>query len=132
MNKPYLINSISEQHRLLGLPKPKHPLISVFRHENADYASLVDLQHFTLNFYCISIKTDYDGRLKYRHRHYDFDEGMMAFISPYQLLMKLDPGSKPPGGIVSVPKFRALTTYKVEILIQNNSLCERAGLFQGT
>lgn len=99
MNKPYLINSISEQHRLLGLPKPKHPLISVFRHENADYASLVDLQHFTLNFYCISIKTDYDGKLKYGHRHYDFDEGMMAFISPNQLLMKLDPGSKPPGGM---------------------------------
>jgi AraC family transcriptional regulator, transcriptional activator of pobA len=99
VNKPYLINSISEQHRLLGLPKPKHPLISVFRHGHADYASLVDLQHFTLNFYCISIKTDYDGRLKYGHQHYDFDEGMMAFISPNQLLMKLDPGSKPPGGM---------------------------------
>lgn len=99
MKEPYLINSISEQHRLLGLPKPKHPLISVFRHEHTDYSNLIDLQHFTLNFYCISIKKDYDGKLKYGQRHYDFDEGMMAFISPNQLLMKLDSGSKPPGGM---------------------------------
>ncbi len=74
MNKPYLINSISEQHRLLGLPKPKHTLISVFRHEHADYARLVDLQHFTLNFYCISIKTDYDGSMTLMF-HQDFIAG---------------------------------------------------------
>lgn len=99
MKQPYVINSISEQHRLLGLPKPKHPLVSVFRHEDAGYHSLVDLQHFTLNFFCISIKKDYDGKLQYGQRHYDFDEGMMAFISPNQLLMKLNAGSKPPGGM---------------------------------
>ncbi len=99
MNQPYVINTITEQHRLLGLPKPKHPLVSVFRHRDANNDRLVDLQDFILNFYCISIKKDYDGKLKYGQRHYDFDEGMMAFISPNQLLMKLDPGSKPPGGI---------------------------------
>ncbi|KAA6438508.1 helix-turn-helix transcriptional regulator [Dyadobacter flavalbus] len=117
MNKPYLINSISEQHRLLGLTGPKHPLISVFRHEDADYASLVELQHFTLNFYCISIKTDYDGKLKYGHRHYDFDGGMMAFISPNQLLMKLDPGTKPPGGMTLMfhPDFIAGTPLATKI-----------------
>jgi len=117
VNKPYLINSISEQHRLLGLAKPKHPLISVFRHEYADYRSLVELEHFTLNFYCISIKTDYDGKLKYGHRHYDFDEGMMAFISPNQLLMKLDPGTKPPSGVTLMfhPDFIANTALATKI-----------------
>lgn len=117
MNKPYLINSISEQHRLLGLTGPRHPLISVFRHEDVDYANLVELRHFTLNFYCISIKTDYDGKLKYGHRHYDFDEGMMAFISPNQLLMKLDPGTKPPGGMTLMfhPDFIAGTPLATKI-----------------
>jgi AraC family transcriptional activator of pobA len=117
MNKPYLINSISEQHRLLGLPRPKHPLVSVFRHEHASYANLTDLQHFTLNFYCISIKKDYDGKLKYGHRHYDFDEGMMAFISPNQLLMKLSPGTKPPGGMTLMfhPDFIANTALAAKI-----------------
>lgn len=99
MKQPYLVNTISEQHRLLGLAKPKHPLVSVFRHEDSRYDNLVELQHFTLNFYCISIKKDYDGKLKYGQRHYDFDEGMMAFIAPHQLLMKLDAGSRPPGGM---------------------------------
>jgi AraC family transcriptional regulator, transcriptional activator of pobA len=117
VNKPYLINSISEQHRLLGLPKPKHPLVSVFRHEDATYANLTELQHFTLNFYCISIKKDYDGKLQYGHRHYDFDEGMMAFISPHQLLMKLSPGSKPPGGMTLMfhPDFIAHTPLAAKI-----------------
>jgi AraC family transcriptional regulator, transcriptional activator of pobA len=97
--KPYSINSISEQHRLLGLPKPKHPLVSVFSHKDTNYQSLVELQQFTLNFYCVSIKKDFDGKLKYGQRNYDFDEGLMSFISPNQLLMKLDAGSAPPGGM---------------------------------
>jgi len=115
--EPYLINSISEQHRLLGLPKPKHPLVSVFRHENTSYDSLVGLQHFMLNFYCISVKKDYDGKLKYGQRHYDFDEGMMAFIAPHQLLMKLEPGSKPPGGMTLMfhPDFIANTPLAAKI-----------------
>ncbi|PJJ84660.1 helix-turn-helix domain-containing protein [Mucilaginibacter auburnensis] len=117
MKEPYLINSISEQHRLLGLSKPKHPLISVFTHEHTDYSRLIDLQHFTLNFYCISIKKDYDGKLKYGQRHYDFDEGMMAFISPNQLLMKLNSGSKPPGGMTLMfhPDFIAGTALAARI-----------------
>jgi AraC family transcriptional regulator, transcriptional activator of pobA len=97
--QPYSINSIAEQHRLLGLPKPKHPLVSVFSHKDTNYQSLVELQQFTLNFYCVSIKKDFDGKLKYGQRYYDFDEGLMSFISPNQLLMKLDAGSAPPGGM---------------------------------
>jgi AraC family transcriptional activator of pobA len=98
IHKPHIINSISEQHRLLGLPKPKHPMVSVFHHKDSTYERLVELQHFTLNFYCISIKKNFDGKLQYGQRYYDFDEGMMSFISPHQLLLKLDAGSAPPGG----------------------------------
>nr|WP_249665412.1 helix-turn-helix transcriptional regulator [Mucilaginibacter sp. Bleaf8] len=102
---------------MLGLPKPKHPLISIFRHEHTNYENLVELRHFTLNFYCISLKKDYDGKLKYGQRHYDFDEGMMAFISPNQLLMKLDSGSKPPGGMTLMfhPDFIANTPLAAKI-----------------
>ncbi len=92
-------------------------MISVFRHEHTRYDSLVELQHFTLNFYCISLKKDYDGKLRYGQRHYDFDEGMMAFIAPHQLLMKLDPGSKPPGGMTLMfhPDFVANTPLAAKI-----------------
>lgn len=117
VHKPYIVNSISEQHRLLGLPSPKHPIVSVFQHKDANYNKLVELQQFTLNFYCISIKKNFDGKLKYGQRYYDFDEGMMSFISPNQLLLKLDPGSAPPGGtsLLFHPDFIAGTPLATKI-----------------
>ncbi|MBP2284834.1 hypothetical protein H4V97_003152 [Flavobacterium sp. CG_23.5] len=33
--KPINVNSISELYRLMGLPKPKHPLISLIKLEDA-------------------------------------------------------------------------------------------------
>ncbi len=96
---PHLINSISEQHRLLGLPKPRHPMISVYSLENVNYDQLFELQHFTLNFYCIAIKKNYTGKLKYGQQYYDFDEGVMSFISPNQLLLKVDAGDTPTEGM---------------------------------
>lgn len=35
---PTVVSSISEQHRQLDLPKPQHPLVSVFRFEDVHYA----------------------------------------------------------------------------------------------
>lgn len=43
---------------------------------------------FVLNFYCIAIKKNFKGKLKYGQNYYDFDEGVMSFISPNQLLTK--------------------------------------------
>ncbi|MFH6968845.1 hypothetical protein [Flavobacterium johnsoniae] len=98
-NTPYSINSISEQHCLLGLPRPKRPMISVFRFEDITYNELYSLEHFTLNFYCIAIKKNFTGKLKYGQRYYDFDEGVMSFISPGQLLSKVQSGNAPTEGI---------------------------------
>lgn len=93
-----MINSISEQHRYLGLPKPKHPMVSVFRFENilTEYEAM---QNFTLNFYCIAIKKNFSGKLKYGQQYYDFDEGILSFISPHQLLSHTTGDPVPPEGI---------------------------------
>ncbi|RYY56057.1 MAG: AraC family transcriptional regulator [Chitinophagaceae bacterium] len=96
--KPYHIGTVARQHELLGLGQPRHPLITVFRHKDVTYDQLVELQSFTLGFYCIAIKTDFDGKLRYGQGVYDFDKGIMSFISPGQLLIKMDPGSAPAGG----------------------------------
>ena len=85
-NSPYIINSISEQHRLMGLPGPQHPLISVYRFEDVKYQNTNFAEPFTLNFYCIAIKKNFKGKLKYGQQYYDFEEGVMSFISPNQLL----------------------------------------------
>lgn len=83
---PYIIKSISEQHRYMGLPKPKHSMVSVFRFEDIKNNQLDTLAHFVLGFYCIAIKKNFKGKLKYGQRYYDFDEGVMTFITPNQLL----------------------------------------------
>ncbi len=37
---------------------------------------------FIYSFYAISIKKDYNGKLKYGQNYYDFDEGVMTFSRP--------------------------------------------------
>lgn len=85
-NIPYLINSISEQYQLLSLPKPQHPLIGVFNFKDITYNNKELTNNFTLNFYCIALKKEFKGKFKYGQNYYDFDEGIMSFISPGQLL----------------------------------------------
>ncbi|SEK64919.1 transcriptional regulator, AraC family [Parapedobacter koreensis] len=81
--KPYRIKSITEIHRLMRLPKPHHPLIGIvdvsgLKNDSAINAVLFDL-------YVISLKRGCD-KLHYGQQRYDFDEGLMAFMSPGQIL----------------------------------------------
>ena len=46
-------------------------MVSVFRHEEVNYDRLLQMQHFTLNFYCVAIKKNFDGKLKYGPHYYD-------------------------------------------------------------
>ncbi|MET4142137.1 helix-turn-helix transcriptional regulator [Pedobacter sp. UYP1] len=88
--QPFLFNSISELHKALGLPKPLHPLISLvdYSHVKADTA---DLQRgMVFNFYKISYKKNFTGKIKYGQSHYDFDEGGLSFFSPNQIITALE------------------------------------------
>lgn len=91
---PRIINSISELHRLFDLPKPQHPLISFMHHANVK--NLVDgqLGSVVINFYIISNKKDFKGKMKYGKHYYDFDEGTMTFISPGQVMAIEDDESR--------------------------------------
>ena len=106
---PYCINSISEQHRILSLPKPQHPLISVFDFKDIKNNNDELSNHFTLNFYCIAIKKNFKGKFKYGQNYYDFDEGVMSFISPGQLLSVVENDDSPTEGccLVFHPDFIA-------------------------
>lgn len=86
---PYLISSIAEQHRILNLPKPLHPLISVFRMEDSMHQAPELAQPFSLNFYCVALKRGFKGKFKYGRSYYDFDEGALSFLAPHQLLANL-------------------------------------------
>ncbi|KIO74884.1 AraC family transcriptional regulator [Pedobacter lusitanus] len=87
---PYQFNSISDLHRVLGLPKPLHPLVSLV--DNTEIAVEKDQlpASFLLNFYKISYKKGISGKIRYGQNYYDFDEGGMAYTSPNQLLAITD------------------------------------------
>lgn len=82
---PVVLNTITELHRMNGLPAPEHPLVSVV-HLESIRDSKADLSDgCVLNFYMIAIKKDFKGKLRYGQGYYDFDEGVMSFIAPGQL-----------------------------------------------
>ncbi len=83
---PHKINSISDLHRLLGLPKPLHPMISLVQNCNVNVVKDEFPETLVLHFYKISFIEDMRGKVKYGQSYYDFDEGGMVFVSPGQLL----------------------------------------------
>lgn len=83
--QPHRFKTISEFHRFRNLPKPEHPLISVINLESvkrlpAGETSLV------FDFYFISMKRNFNAKVKYGQQECDFDEGIMFFMAPGQVL----------------------------------------------
>jgi len=90
MNIPYNYDSLSDLHRMLGLPTPLHPLISLVNNlENRLDASHLPNLHTSV-FYKISYKQNLKGKLKYGQQYYDFDEGGLFFVSPNQVTANAD------------------------------------------
>jgi AraC-like DNA-binding protein len=85
--KPYVIDSISELHRLLQLPPPHHPLISIFRFEDITCYDDEKLEAVAYNFYCVALKKNFTEPMKYGQHYYDFDEGTMTFFAPKQVVI---------------------------------------------
>lgn len=84
-NKIIKIDSVSELHKLMGLPKPKHPLVSLVNYNDIQYAAIENSVKAILNFYTVSIKHNADCKFNYGQNYYDFDEGVLAFMEPGQI-----------------------------------------------
>ncbi|RNA61987.1 AraC family transcriptional regulator [Chryseobacterium nematophagum] len=80
------IKTISEFHSLRGLPEPKHPLISIIDFEDMTLFPPTGQQSLIFDFYMISSKRNMDHKYRYGQKDYDFDEGVMFFMSPNQVL----------------------------------------------
>lgn len=83
METPQRIATITEFHRLRGLPGPVHPLVSVLRFEDMKHSS-DHPKSWVLDFYAIALKHNFHAKLKYGQQIYDFDEGTMTFMAPGQ------------------------------------------------
>ncbi|MET1056277.1 MAG: helix-turn-helix transcriptional regulator [Pedobacter sp.] len=81
-------SSLSALNRVLGLPEPLHPMVSLVNY--ADMKRPFDEQPaaFLLNFYKVSYKLNLSGKIGYGQQAYDFDEGRMAFVAPQQVMAR--------------------------------------------
>ena len=88
------IKSITEYHRFRGLPKPEHPLISLVDYSLIQFTEEAQTLNIVMDFYSIALKRDIGAKIYYGQQTYDFDEGLMSFIAPGQVLrIERDPDS---------------------------------------
>ncbi len=86
-SEPQRIRSISEYHRILGLSKPEHPLISIINFGAVEQGQRNSSIHLVFDVYAIVLKRMKGIKYKYGQQHYDFeDDGALFFMSPNQVL----------------------------------------------
>jgi AraC-like DNA-binding protein len=96
-NSPVKFASLSDAHRAMGLPKPRHPLISLINNTNAPPDVQRPVGSHVLNFYKVAYKEPRRGRLKYGQGYYDFDEGGLMFAAPNQVIGNHNEGAQAVG-----------------------------------
>lgn len=79
------IQSISEFHRLLSLPEPRHPLVSVINLSESFFLEDDVWKGFVNSFYCVALKREVKGKIRYGQQHYDYNKGVLSFTAPNQV-----------------------------------------------
>lgn len=96
------LETISDLHRFNELPPPEHPLISLIDYKLVKHTSETNEFKWIQSYYSISVKRNVLGKYRYGQQSYDFDEGVMTFFSPDQVITVelLDPeeSTEPPSG----------------------------------
>jgi len=86
MKPPFRFNSISEFHAFCNLPNPDHPLISLIDYSQVNYPTDDTELKWIQNFYSIGLKCNVNAKFNYGQQEYDFDSGVLCFVSPLQFL----------------------------------------------
>ena len=89
----YQFSSISQLMKHAGYPPPSHPLVALIDYSKTPFDALTKGEKIILNFYKVSFKKCFTGRVRYGQRYYDFDEGGLAFLRPSQVVFTPDDGS---------------------------------------
>ncbi len=86
MEQTFRLNSIAEFHSFCHLPGPKHPLISLIDYSKVQYPFNTKNVQWVQDFYTIGLKRNVNAKFNYGQQQYDFDSGVLSFISPLQFL----------------------------------------------
>ncbi|MCI5055819.1 MAG: helix-turn-helix domain-containing protein [Flavobacteriales bacterium] len=79
------IESISQLHKMIGYEEPEHPLISVIEVSKLTQPNQFLNVKMTSDFYTIMLK-DANCGLVYGRNYYDFEEGVLIFLGPNQVV----------------------------------------------
>jgi AraC-like DNA-binding protein len=95
MEKTFRFHSLTEFHTFCGLPKPEHPLISLIDYSKVNYPINDKELKWIQQFYSIGLKRNVSERFNYGQQKYDFDSGVLTFVSPDQFLkVEINPDVK--------------------------------------
>jgi AraC family transcriptional regulator, transcriptional activator of pobA len=100
------LKSITELHRFNNIAPPNHPLISLIDYSETKPTPVDNKLKWVQEFYTISIKRNVVGKYRYGQESYDFDEGLMTFFSPDQVIsvdiIEEDIKAHPSGWILAI------------------------------
>ena len=77
---------VGDYHKLANIPGPEHPLISLIDYSTISYPDDLSKIRWRQDYYTIGLKRNIPYKLFYGQQDYDFDEGVMTFIAPNQIL----------------------------------------------
>lgn len=99
------LKTISDLHRFNHVPPPEHPLISLLDYSTLTHAPDTRELRWVQEFYTISLKRNVAGKYRYGQQSYDFDEGLMTFFAPEQVIQVQLAGNttiRPSGWILAI------------------------------
>ncbi len=95
MQQTFRFHSIAEFHRFCKLPTPEHPLVSLIDYSKVVYPINDTELKWIQDFYSIGLKRNVNAKFNYGQQHYDFDCGVLTFVSPLQFLkVEIDPAAQ--------------------------------------
>ena len=113
------VESIRQVHELFQLGKPKHPLVSVIYHNNSEMKRNWGGYRYAVDLYQIAMKDGHKGQINYGRSSYDFQEGVMIFVGPGQVIS--------PGKSEYIPVNRGWTLVFHPDLIRKSPLGKHMG-----
>ncbi|NRB58781.1 MAG: helix-turn-helix transcriptional regulator [Winogradskyella sp.] len=78
--------SVSDYHKLANLSSPEHPLISLVNYSDVQYPEDIDSIRWRQDYYTIGLKRNIPYKFFYGQQEYDFNEGLMTFLAPNQVM----------------------------------------------
>lgn len=90
MAQIHRFSKISDYHKFANIAAPHHPLISLVDYSTVRYPEASKKLNLVQDYYTIGLKRNVPYKIYYGQQEYDFDEGLMTFISPKQIISLKD------------------------------------------